>query len=122
VVAVVPLEFLFAQTTVGTGSVVGTVSDPSGAFVVGANVKITNVDTQQVVRAVTNSYGSFNSGALMLGNYKTQVSAKSFSSAESTTTVLVGNTATVNVSLGVGTGVYSLGAPRQLEFGLRLTF
>jgi len=24
--------------------------------------------------------------------------------------------------VGVGTGVYSLGAPRQLEFGLRLTF
>jgi hypothetical protein len=23
---------------------------------------------------------------------------------------------------GVGTGVYSLGAPRQIEFGLRLTF
>jgi hypothetical protein len=24
--------------------------------------------------------------------------------------------------VGVGTGVYSLGAPRQLEFGVRLTF
>ncbi len=24
--------------------------------------------------------------------------------------------------VGVGTGVYSLGAPRQLEFGLRATF
>ena len=24
--------------------------------------------------------------------------------------------------IGVGTGVYSLGAPRQIEFGLRLTF
>jgi hypothetical protein len=24
--------------------------------------------------------------------------------------------------VGVGTGVYSLGAPRQIEFGLRLTF
>ena len=24
--------------------------------------------------------------------------------------------------VGVGTGVYSLGAPRQMEFGLRLTF
>ena len=25
-------------------------------------------------------------------------------------------------SVGVGTGVYSLGAPRQLEFGLRIVF
>ena len=24
--------------------------------------------------------------------------------------------------VGVGTGVYALGAPRQIEFGLRLTF
>jgi len=24
--------------------------------------------------------------------------------------------------VGVGSGVYSLGAPRQIEFGLRLTF
>jgi hypothetical protein len=24
--------------------------------------------------------------------------------------------------VGVGTGVYSLGAPRQIEFGLRLSF
>ena len=24
--------------------------------------------------------------------------------------------------VGIGTGVYSLGAPRQIEFGLRLTF
>ena len=101
-VVVVPREFLFAQTTVGTGSIVGTVSDPSGAVIMGANVKITNVDTQQVVSVVTNSSGSFNSGALLPGNYKTLVSAKSFSSAESTTTVLVGNTATVNATLRIG--------------------
>ena len=24
--------------------------------------------------------------------------------------------------VGIGTGVYSLGAPRQIEFGLRITF
>jgi len=33
------------------------------------------------------------------------------------------NAAAHNVDrVGVGTGVYSLGAPRQLEFGLRITF
>ena len=30
--------------------------------------------------------------------------------------------AMANVRVGVGTGVYSLGAPRQIEFGLRVTF
>jgi len=34
---------LFAQTTVSTGTILGTVSDPSGAVVVGAKLTITNV-------------------------------------------------------------------------------
>jgi hypothetical protein len=93
---------LFAQTTVGTGSIVGTVSDPSGAVVSGAGVTITNLATGQVINLTTNSSGSFNSGALIPWNYKTLVSAKGFSSVEVSLTVLVGNTATVNVKLQIG--------------------
>ena len=91
-----------AQSTVGTGSIVGTVSDPSGAIVQGAVVAITNVATGQTVSLVTNSAGSFSSGALIPGNYKTQISAKGFGSVEVSTVVLLGNTATVNVSLPIG--------------------
>jgi hypothetical protein len=91
-----------AQTTVATGSIVGTVSDPSGAVMAAAKIAITNVDTGQVVELTTNSSGSFNSGALFPGNYKILVSAKGFSSAEASVTVLVGNTATVNVNLLLG--------------------
>ena len=73
----------FAQTTVGTGSIVGTVSDPSGAVVIGAGITITNVATGQRIELTANSSGSFNSGALIPGNYKTQVSAKGFSTGQS---------------------------------------
>jgi Carboxypeptidase regulatory-like domain len=93
---------LFAQTTVGTGSIVGTVGDPSGAVVSGATVTIANLATGQVIRRTTNSSGSFNSGALVPGNYKTQVTAAGFSTAEVTLNVLVGNTSTVNVKLRIG--------------------
>src|ERR1700692_4117101 len=93
---------LSAQTTVGTGSIVGTVSDPSGAVISGADVTITNIATGQLVKLVTNSSGSFNSGALIPGNYKTLVSAHGFTSAEAAVTVQVGNTATVNMSLRIG--------------------
>ena len=93
---------LSAQTTVGTGSIVGLVSDPSGAVIAGAKIKISNVGTGQVVELTTNSSGSFNSGALVPGNYKTLVSAKGFSSAEASVTVLVGNTAAVNMNLQLG--------------------
>src|SRR5690348_1345774 len=93
---------LFAQTTVGTGSIIGTVSDPSGALVSGAKVTITNLSTGQLIRLATNSSGSFNSGALIPGDYKTRVTATGFSTAEMVVTVLVGNTARENVTLQIG--------------------
>ena len=89
VLALGSAPLFFAQSTVGTGSIVGTVSDPSGAVINGARVMITNLQTHQVINVVSSSSGIYNSGALVPGNYKTLVSAKSFSSAESTVTVLV---------------------------------
>src|SRR5277367_1186608 len=85
---------LFAQTTVGTGSVVGNVTDPSAAVISSASVTITNLATAQVVSLTTNSSGAYSSGALLPGNYKVQVLARGFSQLETPVTVLVGNTAT----------------------------
>jgi hypothetical protein len=93
-----------AQTTIGTGSIVGSVTDTSGAVINGANVTITNVATGQVVRLTTNSSGTFNSGALLPGDYRTLVAAKRFNPIEVRTTVLVGNTSTVNATLRIGSG------------------
>ena len=93
---------LVAQTTVGTGSIVGTVTDPSGAVLSGAKVAITNVATGQVISASTNSSGAYNSGALVPGGYKVQISAKGFSSVSVPVTVQVGNTATANAKLQIG--------------------
>jgi Carboxypeptidase regulatory-like domain len=92
----------FSQTTVSTGSIVGMVSDPSGAVISGAKVTITKLDTRQTVSVATNSSGSFNSGALPPGGYKTLVSAQGFGSVEAAVTVLVGNMATVNFGLKIG--------------------
>jgi hypothetical protein len=97
-----PCARAMAQTTVGTGSIVGAVSDQSGAVITGATVAITNIATSQAIKRVTNASGSFNSGAVVPGNYKTLVSAKGFSSAEVSLTVLVGNMATANVRLQIG--------------------
>jgi hypothetical protein len=93
---------VFSQTTVGTGSVVGIVSDPSGAVVPGAKVTVTNLSTGQRISLTTNNAGAFNSGALVPGNYAAKVTAKGFSSVETHVTVQVGNTATVNVKLQIG--------------------
>src|SRR5262249_44509913 len=69
-----------AQTTVGTGSVNGVVTDPSGAVVSNATVSIANTATNSIIRVTTNSSGAYTSGALTPGEYRVQVSAKGFSS------------------------------------------
>src|ERR1700688_2533026 len=93
---------VLAQTTVGSGSIQGTVTDPSGAVVSGAKVAITNQGTSQTQSMTTNASGSYSSGALDPGNYKVQVSAKGFSSVSEGLTVEVGNTATANIKLQLG--------------------
>src|SRR5579864_8599078 len=94
--------FGMAQTTVATGSIVGTASDPSGAAISGAKVVVTNTATGQAISLTTNSAGVYNSGALSPGQYKVQVSAKGFSSLSEVVPVQVGNTATVNAKLQLG--------------------
>jgi hypothetical protein len=93
---------LLAQTTVGSGSIQGTVTDPSGAVVSGAKVLITNQGTGQTQTVTTNAAGSYTSQALDPAKYKLQVSAKGFSTVSEVLTVEVGNTATANVKLQLG--------------------
>jgi hypothetical protein len=92
----------WAQTTVGTGSINGTVTDPAGAVVSGAKVIITNTGTSQSLNLTANPSGAYTSGALDPGTYKVQVSAKGFSSVSETITVEVGNTASANIKLQIG--------------------
>jgi hypothetical protein len=91
-----------AQTTVGTGSIFGTITDQSGAVVSGAKVTVVNKATGQTIDMVTNSSGAYSSGALIPGDYEVKVSAKGFSTLSTMAVVQVGNTATVNAKLQVG--------------------
>jgi hypothetical protein len=94
--------FVLGQTTVGTGSISGTVTDQSAAVLSGAKITITNVATNQVINLTSNSTGGFNSGALVPGEYKVQIAAKGFSTVNENLTVQVGNTATANAKLQLG--------------------
>jgi hypothetical protein len=93
---------VLAQTTIGTASIQGTVTDPSGAVVNGAKVTITNKATQQVVSTASNSSGSFASGALIPGDYSVRAEAQGFKSVETPVVAQVGVTSTVNFKLTVG--------------------
>ena len=91
-----------AQTTISTGSIQGTVTDPSGAAVPGAKIAITNKDTGQVINLTTTSSGLYTSGALSPGSYTVRVEAQGFKTTELPVTVQLGVTSSGNVQMQVG--------------------
>jgi len=93
---------VFAQTTISTGSIQGTVTDPSGAVVTGAKITISNRATGRVFEVATTSAGTYTSGALTPGDYAVKVEAPGFKTEELQLTVLVGVTAAGNAKLQVG--------------------
>ena len=93
---------LGAQTTISTGSIQGTVTDPSGAVVGAARVTIANKSTGQSISTLTSSSGTYASGALTPGDYQVRVEAEGFKTVEMPVTVKVNTTSTGNVTLPVG--------------------
>jgi len=86
-----------------TASIVGTVTDPSGAPVKGANVKATDADRGTVWTAETNDTGAYSLLRLPIGNYGLKVTAPGFQTAVYPPFTLVLNqTARVDVQLKVG--------------------
>ena len=93
---------LLAQTTISTGSIQGTVTDPSGAVVGGAQISIRNKATGRVMTTKSTSAGAYTSGALTPGDYLLRVEAQGFKTSEVSLTVQVGVTAAGNVKLQLG--------------------
>ena len=92
----------FAQTTIATGSIQGTLTDPSGAAVSAAKITITNRGTGQKINLASNNDGLYNSGGLIPGDYVVRIESAGFSSAELNVTVQVGSTASGSVKLAIG--------------------
>src|SRR5450432_703695 len=95
-------QSVHAQSTVSTGSIQGTVTDPNGAVVTNADVVITNKANGQTVKITSSSSGSFASGALQPGTYEVRVTAKGFQTQALTLPVQVGVTSSANAKLTIG--------------------
>jgi hypothetical protein len=91
-----------AQTTISTGSIQGTVTDPSGAVLGGAKVSITNKGTGQTTTVMTNASGAYTSGALTPSEYEVRIENKGFRTMVVTVQVQVNTTSTANAKLGLG--------------------
>lgn len=103
--------FLFAWMTVstvhaqqGTGNIIGTVKDPTGAAVPSAKVLILNVDRGESFQLTTNDAGFYNSPPLILGtNYRVTVTRDGFQvSVVNGIAVTVGARVEVDVDMQVG--------------------
>ena len=60
---------------IGGGSIVGTVTDPSNAAIVGAHVTATNLGTNETRKAVTNELGYYEFPLLNAGRYRLEAVA-----------------------------------------------
>ena len=92
-----------AQTTISSGSIQGTVTDPSGAGIPGAKITITSKETGQTQKLSSSSSGLYSTVALNPGNYAVRVEAPNFKTAELNVVVQVGVVTPGNVRLEVGT-------------------
>jgi hypothetical protein len=96
------LPYSHGQTSVSTGSILGTVTDPSGALVGSAKVQIRNNATGSVISTKTSPAGTYTSGSLVPGAYVVRIEAQGFKTVEFSLTVQVGVTAPGNIKLQVG--------------------
>lgn len=92
----------FALAQLPTGSIQGTITDPSGAVVSGAKVTIKSAGTGQEFNLTTSGSGSYTSGPLLSGTYMVSATAQGFSTAQTSVTVQVGGVTAVNLALKVG--------------------
>jgi Carboxypeptidase regulatory-like domain len=90
-----------AQST-STGTIAGTVTDPSNAVVSGATVTLTDTATKSARQATTNDAGRYIFVDIPPGAYDLTISKQGFSTTKTQTTVQVGVTNTLNMALQIG--------------------
>ena len=92
-----------ASPQTATGTIIGTVSDSTGAVVSNAKVIVTNIDTSAKVEANTNAEGGYTAPLLQPGNYSVGVSMTGFKAFEQSGIRLqIQQQARVDITLQVG--------------------
>jgi hypothetical protein len=95
---------VFAAAAYGqgtTGSISGTVTDPNGAVVPGAAVRVTNTATNNSRDSTTGSDGTFAFQALPPGRYKVEVTATNFAAYSAEADVNITQTTAIDAKLSI---------------------
>jgi hypothetical protein len=85
-----------------TARIVGTITDPAGAFVANATVTVTDAATGRVVTATTGATGEYVINALPIGKYHVEVKQQGFKSAAADVTLEVDQVLEISLKLEPG--------------------
>lgn len=87
-----------------TGTILGVVTDPSGAIMQGVKITATNVDTNMVTEATTGVTGEYRMLALPVGRYSVRAATTGFQTFIETNVILTVNEEhRVDITMKVGT-------------------
>jgi Carboxypeptidase regulatory-like domain len=97
----IALSHLNAQGT--TATILGTVSDSTGASIAAAAVQVSNTGTGQIQTTVTDAAGRYDVPDLPIGNYAVRASKEGFTTmVRNQVTLTVGSQAVVDFTLAIG--------------------
>jgi hypothetical protein len=94
---------MFGQSLT-TGSITGTVVDPSHAVIAGAPVSLKGLDTGSTASTTTNASGGYNFSLLRPGRYQVSVKQSGFAEQSQTVQVEVGQNSKADIDLSVAKG------------------
>jgi len=85
-----------------TGQITGTITDPSGAVVSGASIKLVSEDSGAICTDKSNQNGSYTISNLLPGRYSLSVEESVFTTSKQTFAITVGEKLGLDVQLKVG--------------------
>ncbi len=87
-----------------TGTISGTVTDPNGAVISGASVKVVNLSTNFTRETTTNGEGSYSVQLLPAGRYSVEIASSNFKASKIGAVVNITQTTAVDAQLSVSGG------------------
>ncbi|MGC1461143.1 MAG: carboxypeptidase regulatory-like domain-containing protein [Terracidiphilus sp.] len=103
-----------AQTV--TGAVRGTITDPSGAIISGANVTATNIASGVATTTKTNDTGEYSIRFLQIGEYELTVTAHGFGNASyGPFSLEIDQTAKIDIPLKIGSTVVNVDVSGEMQ-------
>ena len=107
-------DLLWAQSDRGT--ITGTVTDPSGAVIVGATVTATNTATGVSTKVTTGSNGTFTIPLLQAGSYEVSAEQSGFKKSTETGLVLqIGDSIRADISMQLGSTAETVNVTGQSD-------